>query len=399
MYFIGQTRFSLYIPKSNAWNVSNFTEEEYVAHLFSDERMSIRAKIFAEISVPLLAKMKKNYDYRHIVSYSSILPEKWKQMLIKLQEQHPFLYLHEADTQGNPLYEILKDRSESSVAFFRLDDDDLLSINFLDSLSKYNNSAFDGMAVSFGKGFAGRYKDGHFIDFRDCKQRFIAIGQAYIGTYTKGHLSLPTMHSHHVLDEHCPVVVDSKDPMYIHTHHDQQDTNYRFSNNAAQGSNTIESDLIRFQKTTQPKAIIDLFPTLRDDVKAFIEDRRVIFGMNDVVLNDKTTSFVLGGDAYETIFECKYSLAADEFISSSKAFAFSIFLEKQESNSIDRIEGLNLSSNPNIGWYKYVAISSGLAKGSFSFSIPKDTKLKELKVICWDDRIKAVKINEIEISC
>ena len=63
MYFIGQTRFSLYVPNSVAWNVSNFTEQEYIAHLFSDERMNVRAKIFSELSIPLMDKMKGNFEF------------------------------------------------------------------------------------------------------------------------------------------------------------------------------------------------------------------------------------------------------------------------------------------------------------------------------------------------
>ena len=88
MYFIGQTRFSLYIPNCVDWNISNFEKDRYVEHLFSDERMTLRAKIFSEISIPLMNKMKGDFEFYHIISYSSILPKKWKDLLFKLAEKY-----------------------------------------------------------------------------------------------------------------------------------------------------------------------------------------------------------------------------------------------------------------------------------------------------------------------
>ena len=50
-YFIGQTRFSIYSPESNAWNISGFSENDYIAHLYSDERLLLRMKIFIDYSI------------------------------------------------------------------------------------------------------------------------------------------------------------------------------------------------------------------------------------------------------------------------------------------------------------------------------------------------------------
>lgn len=394
MYFIGQTRFSLYIPGSNAWNVSNFTEEEYIAHLFSDERMAIRAKIFSEISVPMLAKMKGEFDYKHIVSYSSIMPEKWKKVLFDLQKEYPFIYLHEADSNKvNPIYQVLKNKPNGCVAFFRLDDDDLLSINFLNSLSKYNNLAFRNMAVSFGKGFAGYYKENHFIDFRECKQRFIAIGQAYIGTYIDGKVELPAMHSHHNLDENYPVIVDSREFMYIHTHHAQQDTNYRFSNDPSNKTNTVESDLMKYPKVKSSSIISESFPYLIKDVHDFLNNKKSVCNINSVKLSNKYSTFEIKNNIEEIVFDCEFELRTEESIYSSKAFVLSIFPEDSSSN----IQGMTQSNNPDIGWYKYISVSAGLSKGEFSFSLDRPMKIEKLKITIWDNRIKEAEIKSINL--
>ena len=393
MYFIGQTRFSLYIPNSNVWNVSGFTEEEYIKHLFSDERMSIRAKIFAEISLPLMAKMKEDFDFRHIVSYSSILPEKWKVMLKNLQIEYPFLYLHEADTQKeNVLEDILKGKPSGSIAYYRLDDDDLLSVNFLKALSKYNNLAFKNMAVSFGKGFAGYFKDGHFIDFRDCKQRFIAIGQAYIGSYIDGRVEIPSIHSHHTLDENYPVIVDSKEPMYIHTHHAHQDTNYRFSSNSSSTSVSIDNELLKFPKSKNFEGLNKAFPVLANDIYAFRDNKINISSFKNVPLNQKITTLTIKEHSEKLIFECDYKLLLNERLVSPKALVFSVSFDRE-------VEVANLMFSPNktIGWFKYLSANSGLSFGSLSFSLNKPAKIKEIKLIIWDERFTGGNIESLEI--
>lgn len=394
MYFIGQTRFSLYTPKSNAWNISKFTEEEYINHLFSDERMAIRAKIFSEISVPMLAKMKKGFDYYHIVSYSSIMPEKWKKLLFDLKDRYPFIYLHEADKeQGNPIIAILKNKPSGTIAFFRLDDDDLLSVNFLESLSKYNHLPFKNMAVSFGKGFTGYYKENKFVDFRECKQRFIAIGQAYIGSYIDGKLELPAVHSHHNLDENYPVIVDSREPMYIHTHHASQDTNYRFSNDSGNKTDTIESDLMKYSKIKSSEFISKAFPDVAEDVHNFLANQKKVYSVNNFSISDKCSTFEIKNDIDEVVFDCKYEFHTDSSISSSKAFVLSVVTE----NSDMPIQCLNKSDNPNIGWYKYIPVSSGIASGEFSFILSRSDKISKLKITIWDSRIKDVEIKEISL--
>lgn len=395
MYFIGQTRFSLYIPKSKAWNVSNFTEEEYIAHLFSDDRMSVRAKIFAEISVPLMAEMKKHFDFRHIVSYSSILPEKWKVILFELAKKYPFLYLCEVDSHDeNPVSSVLKGKPDGSVAFYRLDDDDLLAVDYLDNLAKYNKPAYKNMAVSFGKGIIGLYENNGYSDFRDAVQKYPSMGQAYIGFWQNGSLELPPLYSHHDLDQNIPVIVDSMNVMYLQTYHQQQDTNYRFSNDSKKQTDNIKNDLVRFSKVKSPEVICKSFPLLVDDVQNFLVNRTTVFKVENKTLSEKSNKLKIDSQDAEKVFECEYEIRTDKNVTSSKGFVLSVF----SNDSSESIHGLTRSGNPDIGWYKYLSVSDGVAKGSFSFSVDSPTQLKEIRIIFWDNRITSAEIKKIDVS-
>ena len=392
MYFIGQTRFSLSVPNSVAWNVSNFTEQEYIAHLFSDERMNVRAKIFSELSIPLMDKMKGNFKFYHIISYSSILPNKWKELLSGLAKKYPFIYLHEADkTKENPIYSVLKDKNEGSVAFFRLDDDDLLSINYLNNLSKYNNPAFKNMAISFGKGIAGFYKDGNYIDFRDVVQKYPSMGQAYIGYWKDNTLELPPLYSHHNLDQNIPVIVDSIKTMYLQTYHATQDTHYRFSNNATGIS--IEAELAKFPKSKNYKNLLDSFPLLENNILTFSNNKKKYYSIRNINLTEKYNILSLDKMEEKNIFEIEFDITLPENLVSPKALLMSFSFNKE----IHNINGLTLSNNNKIGWYKYLSSINGTSSGTFSFSTDTNIKINEVNLVIWDDRFKSININSLDI--
>ncbi|MFC3874701.1 glycosyltransferase [Neisseria musculi] len=395
MYFIGQTRFSLYIPGSNAWNVSNFTEEEYIAHLFSDERMSVRVNIFSEISIPLMNKMRKQYDFRHIVSYSSILPQKWKNILFNLQKKYPFLYLCEVDSKNeNPLYSILKGKESGAVAFFRLDDDDLLSINYLDNLAKYNKSAYKNMAVSFGKGIAALYKQNNYMDFRNVVQQYPSMGQAYIGYWSGKNLELPPMYSHHNLDQNIPVIVDSANIMYLQTYHEQQDSNYRFSKATNIQEATVEAELSKYPKNKNSEQLIACFPVLDMNIREFSDKKTSYFSISNLEISKKDTLIAIQKNKDKCLFELEYEIILSKQLTSPKAIVFSFKFDQ----NVTVQSGLTFSSYNDIGWFKYICGSNGTANGTLSFILDKPAQLTDFRIIIWDDRFKSISIKSISIS-
>lgn len=394
-YFIGQTRFSIYQPSSKAWNVSGFTEEEYLQHLFSDERMKVRMRVFADISVPLLALMKKDYEYYHIVAYSSHLPEKWKNELLHLKAKYSFLYLHEVDTDSiNPLNVILEGKGHGSLAYFRLDDDDLLSVNYLDFLSRYTKEEFKNMAVSFGKGIVAHYQQGHYVDFRNRSQKTPSMGLAYIGMYYESKkIDLPVLYSHHNIEQHMPVILDSREISYLQTYHHQQDTHYRFSGNDSSRNLTVEKELTKFDRIKNIKEVNDNFPTLSQDLFKFVNERKILASICKYQLLDKNNVISINDIGLKNEFECEYNIIIPGDVSSLKAVVIAFEFDRE----VKDITGLMYSSYQNIGWFKYISSTSGTALGSLSFITCEKARLTGIKIIFWDNKIKTATINALDI--
>ncbi|ENU22032.1 hypothetical protein F993_03307 [Acinetobacter proteolyticus] len=388
-YFIGQTRFSVYSPDSKAWNISGFTEEDYIKNLYSDERLSIRMEIFIEKSLPLLDLMRKDYFYKHIVSYSSNLPEKWKKHLYSAARKYDFLYLDEVDSNvGNPVNNILQGRSNGSVAYFRLDDDDLLSINYLDYLDSYNNLSFKNMCISFGKGIVAHYENGRFVDFRICNRRFLAIGQAYIGVFVDGKLDIPWGVSHHNVDSQLPVVLDSRNFVFFWTLHSEQDSNHRSG-----VDNNIDIQLMEYRKIDSSINLEEDFPSLKYDLENFSINEKQ-FTLVDSFIADRKTLLPISMKNQKLSYEIVYDFeipVTKKNMPNSLVFSFGFDFDAR------KIHGLNRSTNNDIGWFRYISFFDGKAKGSFNIVLEEKGMINCLKFFIWNNEISNFKINRVEI--
>ncbi|WP_347473323.1 glycosyltransferase [Acinetobacter thermotolerans] len=388
-YFIGQTRFSVYTPKSTAWNISSYDEEKYLAHLYSDERLSLRASIFFEKSLPMLNEMKKDHLYTHIISYSSNLPQKWKNKLIEAKNKYNFIYLHEVDTaKSNPIHTILSEfGKDCSVAYFRLDDDDLLSTKYLDLLAAYNNKAFQNMAVSFGLGVVAHYTKEGYIDFRLCNKKFLAIGQAYIGNYIDGRLSIPWGISHHDLEKKLPVILDSREIVYLWTLHDTQDSNHR---TVVDDASKIMSKYPILKLENYDNGI---FSCLNSELDYFF-NKKPVFSISNLDLDENSTYIPLSiSENNKFDVEFKFSTSVEKRLSNSIVISFDF----DENIEPDGLVGLNLSSNANIKWYRYIGFKSGISDSSFNFTLKNINNLKGVKIILWNKELKNVKLNKFNI--
>ena len=81
----GVTRYSLFSPGSQSWKTSSSgvfkSAEEYMGYLFSERRLELREEMFFTRSVPALAAMAENHDYKHFVMYSGLLPQRHQEVL------------------------------------------------------------------------------------------------------------------------------------------------------------------------------------------------------------------------------------------------------------------------------------------------------------------------------
>lgn len=233
--YIGVTRFSLFIPESGSWRLSSTktSEEAYRRALFDEERLRSRFDIFSTISVPQLEAASKSFNVRHYIQYSSLLPQKFQDLLAELAERYSFLRLFKNDSTEQHAGLIESAARELTPAtgvedklfvWYRLDDDDILSTNYFARLARYARQDNVGNVVSFGLGYAAAYHAQTLWNIRTDYRPKNSIGQAYISSIdSSGRVISPPPQNHALIDRWAPTILDSREPMFITVLHPTQD--------------------------------------------------------------------------------------------------------------------------------------------------------------------------------
>ncbi|QYF89949.1 glycosyltransferase [Arthrobacter sp. PAMC25284] len=242
--FYGVTRYSLFSPGSQSWKTSGGgvfqSPAEYRDYLFSKERLQLRAELFLTRSVPALATMAENHDYKHFILYSELLPAEHQERLFAAAGQYPFLIPVEWNEvvrgsgieEVRPLIEqdlaakIGAGEGVQPVVWFRLDDDDVLAANYLTRLESYRTLAHVGMAVSFGLGLTAYKARRELVSLREYYHPKSAQGMAFIAAFNPRQrlLSITTPGPHHGVDQVMPVILDSREHMFFQIRHGDQDS-------------------------------------------------------------------------------------------------------------------------------------------------------------------------------
>ena len=242
--FYGVTRYSLFSPGSHSWKTSRSgvfkTPEEYKNYLFSEQRLQLRAELFLTKSVPALAVMAENHDYKHFVMYSELLPERHKELLFAAAALHPFLIPVEWNdvVRGSGIEEVrplieedlaAKFNAEDDVqpvVWFRIDDDDLLATDYLTRLETYRTPNHHGMAISFGLGLTAYKADHELVGLREQYYPKSGAGMAFVSAFDPqtGRLAITTPGAHLGIDRVMPTILDSREHMFFLVRHGDQDS-------------------------------------------------------------------------------------------------------------------------------------------------------------------------------
>lgn len=268
----------MFIPGTGAWRTSDgtafATTDEYKQHLYSPDRLAVRASLFFEFSLPMLAAAAARHELIHIVSFSESLPLQYRDRLARAAGQHDFLRLDERPDGAHatdPSDVIRREFASKEVLFaeYRLDDDDLLAVDFFEQLLPYVRASDVGRYVSLGSGVTAIYHDGQFHNARRCHQPMIAIGLARICVlHPDGSVTAPAAGRHTVADTVAPVVVDSRRLAFLWTRHIGQDTAVTHSQSldAFALRERLSKGLDRFPKITEWTEIERHFPMLGDRI-------------------------------------------------------------------------------------------------------------------------------------
>lgn len=232
--YVGVTRFSVLNPKGTGLKLSAAHAEDrykYEAELFNDQRLKDRLHLLGEVSAPTYQKMAEKYDYIHLVQYSPELPREYKNSLMKISKKFPVIQPVEVtdESMSDSVMKHVKTWDSAfrgTFAWFRVDDDDLLSVDFLPALDRYVRPENIGMAVSFPKVFTAQYASGRLTDFHQSYLPRHSIGQAYIcyADLNLGQITSPEIFSHATVDKVMPLITDPTGVRAFHTRHAWQDS-------------------------------------------------------------------------------------------------------------------------------------------------------------------------------
>jgi hypothetical protein len=267
--YYGWTRYSAYFTdhRGLAFKASKrFPDEDaYLRHLWSEERMSVRAEIFLTLSVPVLQQMSHHRDYRHVVTYSPEMPDPWLSQLYEAAEQFDVLDLRPA--ADGVITDIMRaDLAARGVpsqtaVWFRVDDDDLLSADYLEFLDEHVATHGPKWAVSLSKGIEALWHEGRVTELRGKHRPLGSQGQACIGWWDaeEGALSIPEPGSHTTIDTRVPTVLDSRRATFLQFVHTGQDTR---TDQPPTFEELRKRHLRNTAVVTRPERLLPRFPTL-----------------------------------------------------------------------------------------------------------------------------------------
>lgn len=392
--FIGHTRFSLFDPNSGGWRASNgsrfSTVEDYQAYLFADERLDPRCEIFVNHSLPQLAIAAEHYDVAHVVSYSAHLPEKHQRILEDAAEKFPFLVLDRCEG-GTPTITPLTiarrefrsvDRpagASPAFAIFRLDDDDLLPVDYFEQMTPYVRPENAGMMVSLGEGATALFIDGSYYNVRKCYAPMIAIGLLSICQFqANGDLLQPRGHAHNFSDRKNPVILDSRKLGFLWTRHASQDTSLGWGERETDDMH----DVIRRYMDKYPAASLDdgfgeAFPVIGD--KLFYQPEpfngRVERFQQELVLSKDPIRYEVANLEGNITFTLQ--LNCSEGVTENNAVMTFEFADGPMELVLDpRASRVSISTDPTIGHYSYIPTVPGSTQQRVSIKLPEGVRLK-----------------------
>lgn len=229
MQVIGLCRFSY--PAIGGFQIEHDSIEERIAYLYGEDRLEERFRLFETVALPCL-KAQTDQDFNLIIVIGDQFPSRHRKRLKALIADIPQAVIHKEPprNQREVMKEILNearlDPSEPCLQF-RCDDDDAISVDFIESLRKaardcapllaqHKTVAFDwniGFTAEFGA--TG-------IQATETFRPFLA---AALAMYVKGKCPLTIMNfAHHKMHRFMPAVSFSDRPMWVRSHNSTNDS-------------------------------------------------------------------------------------------------------------------------------------------------------------------------------
>lgn len=400
--FIGHTRYSLWKPGNASWKASAGnvfrSESEYRDYLFSEERLSLRASIFIESSLPQLAAGSVNHNYHHVVSYSDLLPLKHQELLEAAAEKYDFLVLDRHTNHSLDLAQFAAEKFGRGSVYgqFKLDDDDVLSVKYFDHMSRYLSSSFVGMQVSFALGFTGIMHESSISRLSQSYYPMINLGLLGVNQINgDGSLLGPAWVAHTRSDRSNPVILDSTAPLYFRALHATNDR----SVDGPESLSAARKEVARLPQVDESgrEDFAAHFPFLISNMPRM--SKSVLFQGSQSVVDETLIEFDVPRRNFRVGAEFTYGVHNSKVVSlmrfdlmdaNGKALA--------ATEDIDAY-GLSRSSDPRAGFFRYIRSSPGSVSLTGSVELPPGIYCKSVAIVRWGKNSDEVDItlNRFEV--
>lgn len=404
MNFIGHTRYSLWKPGSSKWRATNGSrfqsEEEYREYLFSEGRLALRSEIFLNRSLPALAIASENFNFKHVVSFSSELPSRYKNQLLNAAKKYDFLLLDEQNTtdSGISVDELAESifPKNSPYAVFRLDDDDILATNFFDLLKPYVRTEFAGMQVSMPSGFTGIIEGSRFRNIASMYSPLIALGLAGIHWKSpEGDLIAPRWVSHPKSDRANPVIMDARNPVYFRGLHLGNDTGITRDGTSAMQEAYKELGRYRPVTSVELELFESLFPTMKEGVVKYTEE--LLF--EGLHLLEEEVKFLLPSPMQR--FSIHGSFRFSEHpgkLNSLLRFELRNSNNEIVTDSQLKTVGLAYSKSPKAGYFRYIYSQAGEVLTRGDIELPEGIFCTAVTLVRWGSENTEIILERLSVQ-
>lgn len=415
--FVGHTRFSLYQPRSTAWQASNgsrFSDStEYKRHLFSDRRLEPRTRIFLEYTLPLLAKATSRYHVQHIISYSSELPPEYENALKNAAREFPFLILDKCSENQPPLtsgdyVSRIQRRGESMIfGSYRLDDDDVLPLTYFKQMERYLRPEYRGMNVSLGAGLTALYVDGEFYNARRCYHPMLGLGLLDVCQISAtGKITAPRPIAHSRSDRANPVILDSRELGYLWVRHPLQDTALTASSlNQEQLLERARKHMNIHPPAADREEIHKHFGTFssRIHTRPSPDSVDITPAQPTNIASKKPLKYsfskVSGEVRLQIELECTGPVVErNALVSFSFIDNLNRPIDPKTWKDVFKPLGISVSGNSQIGFFRYLKTQSRRSKTRLHFTLPNDVRLASISIVQWREYRSHIKVVDMTIE-
>lgn len=396
--FVGHTRFSLFVPDSASWRASNeqsgFSEDEYRDYLYADARLSLRADIFLNHTVPTLAQAAAGFDVKHIVSFSESLPQKFKAQLHEAAQKYEVLHLDElpdGDSGWTAVRRYIQNTDfRGTFGRYRLDDDDVLSAHYFQTTEQYIKPEFEGMLVSLPLGVEAVYEGEQFFHLREAHTPMNSMGLLSVcSVKDDGTVVEPQSGPHDKSDRFAPVILDASCIGYLRAIHAGQDNAMRHEKGVVMAR--LMENMASFPPFTDVEALEAAFPTVAEQM----QKQNSLLTINEAVGQGQYYFLEPASSNAGLIIEGE---SDGEF---SNELLVSLWIEDSRGRrvpSYKTVQGFAASNNPSIGHFAYVPTVQGKFRTLVSLHLEKEHRLRGFRILAQTARAEQVKISQLAVQ-